>query len=72
MMGRSPPCHFQSFVEISLPVPEKIFDGVFGHGGRHLGHVIALYQQIFISMYRKVYIQNLIENGPVVSEKRKF
>ena len=71
MMGRRPPCHIPSFVEISPLVLEKIFDGVFGHGG-HLGHVTALYQQIFISMYLKAYIQNLIENGPVVSEKIKF
>ena len=70
MMGRSPPCHILSFMEISPPVPEKIFDGVFGHGG-HLG-VTAVYQQIFISMYLKAYIQNLKGNGPVVSEKRKF
>ena len=33
----------------------------------------ALYvNKIFISMYLKAYIQNLVKNGPVVSEKNKF
>ena len=27
MMGRSPQCYIQSFVEIGLLVPEKIFEG---------------------------------------------
>ena len=29
----------------------------------------ASYQQIYISMYLEAYIQNLVKNGPVVSEK---
>ena len=29
-------------------------------------------KKFFISMYQKAYIQNLVKNGPVVSEKSKF
>ena len=32
----------------------------------------APYQQFFISMYPKAYMQNLVKNGPVVSEKSMF
>ena len=32
----------------------------------------ASFELIFISLYPKNYIQNLVENGPVVSEKSKF
>ena len=46
MMGSSPQCYIPSFVEISLPVPEKkIFEGflpyIYGRGG-HLGHVTSI------------------------------
>ena len=41
---------------------------IYGHGG-HLGHVTSIISEIFISMYLKAYIQNLVQNGPVVSEK---
>ena len=41
---------------------------IYGHGG-HLGHVTSIISDIFISMYLKAYIQNLVQNGPVVSEK---
>ena len=40
MMSWSPRCYIPSFVEIGLPVPEKIFKGfftIYGHGG-HLGY----------------------------------
>ena len=40
-----------------------------GHGG-HLGHVTSIIPTIFISMYLKAYIQNVIKNGLVVSEKK--
>ena len=29
-------------------------------------------KQIFISLYLKAYIQNLVQNGPVVSEQSKI
>ena len=44
MMGYGPRCYIPSFVEISPPVPEKIFEGfftIYGHGG-HLGHVTSI------------------------------
>ena len=56
-------------MEISLLVPEKkFFKGfftIYGHGG-HLGH------QIFISLYLKAFIKNLVQIGKVVSEKIRF
>ena len=44
MMGWSPGCYIPSFVEICLPVPEKIFKRffiIYGHGS-HLGHVRSI------------------------------
>ena len=48
MMGWSPRCYIPSFVEISLPVPEKIFEGflLYGRGG-HLGHVTSIMSSDF-------------------------
>ena len=43
---------------------------IYGHGS-NLGHVTSI-MLIFISSYPKNYIQNLVENGPLVSEKSKF
>ena len=75
MMGRSPQCYIPSCVEIAQLVPEKIFQGflhtVYGHGG-HLGHVTNIILMYFHSMYLKVYTQNLVKNGQVVSEKSMF
>ena len=48
----------------------KVFT-IYGHGG-HLGHVTSIISKIFISMYIKAYMQNLVQNGPVVSEKSVF
>ena len=47
----------------------KVFT-IYGHGG-HLGHVTSIKLIIFISMYLKTYKQNLVKNGPLVSEKKK-
>ena len=44
---------------------------MYGHGG-HLGHVTSIISNFFISMNLKAYIQNLVLNGPVVSEKNMF
>ena len=48
----------------------KVFFTIYGHG-RHLGHrhVTSI---MLISMYPKAYLQNLVKNGPVVTEKSKF
>ena len=40
--------------------------------GGHLGHVASIISKIFIFMYLKAYIQNLVKNGLVVSEKSMF
>ena len=48
----------------------KVFT-IYGHGG-HLCHVTSIISKIFISMYLKAYIQNLAQNGPVVSEQSVF
>ena len=50
MMGWSPGCYIPSFVEIGLPVPEKIFEGFFQYiywrGGR-LCHVTSIMSSDF-------------------------
>ena len=73
-MGRSPQCYIPSFMEIGLPVQEKKIFKVFtiyGHGG-HLGHVTSITLTIFFSFYPTAFIQNLVHNGTVVSEKFWF
>ena len=75
MMGRSPRCYIPSFVEIGLPFLEKkIFEGFLPYMGMAAILVMSpgLYLQIFISLYLKAFIQNLVQNGPVVSEKIRF
>ena len=74
MMGWSPQCYIPRFVEIGLPVPEKIFEGFLPYMG-----VVAILvmcpascHQIFISLYLKAFIQNLVQIGTVVSEKIQF
>ena len=60
------------FVEISPPVLEKkIFERFLPYMGVAAILLMwpASYQQILISMYLKSYVQNLVKNGPVVSEK---
>ena len=74
MMGRSPQCYIPSFVEIGLSVPEKNFEGFLLYMG--VAAILVMRQaschQIFISFYLKAFIQNLVQNGPVVSEKIWF
>ena len=62
------------FMEISLPVPEKIFEGFLPHMGvvTFLVMLPASCHQIFISLYLKAFIQNLVHIGTVVSEKIQF
>ena len=75
MIGRSPLCYIQSFVEIGPPVlVKKIFEGFLPYMDMVAILVMcqASYQQIFISMYLKAYIHNWVKNGPVVSEKSVF
>ena len=74
MMGRSPRCYIPSFVKNSLPVLEKIFEGFLPYMGMAAILVMlpASCHQIFISLYLKAFIQNLVQNAPVVSEKMWF
>ena len=75
MMGRSPQCYIPSFVEIGLSVPEKKnFEGFLLYMGVAAILVMcpASCHQIFISFYLEAFIQNLVQNGPVVSEKIRF
>ena len=75
MMGRSPRCYIPSFVKIGPPVLEKkIFEGFLPYMGMAAILVMgpASCHQIFISLYLKAFIQNLVQNGPVVSEKFWF
>ena len=72
MMGWSSRYYIQSFVEIGLPVPEKkIFEGFLPYLGMAAILVMqpASCHQIFISMYLKAVIKNLIQIGTVASEK---
>ena len=75
MMGRSPQCYIPSFVKLGPPVLEKkIFEGFLPYMGMAaiLVMIPASCHQIFISLYLKAFIQNLVQNGPVVSEKIWF
>ena len=69
MTGWSPECFIPSFVEIGLPVPEKIFEGFY--------YIWAWWpswscdQHLFF-LYMKAFIQNLVQVGTVVSEKLQF
>ena len=57
------------FAEICPMVVEKFFLSFFtinGHGN-HLGHVTSIISLNLISLYLKPYIQNLVQNGPMVS-----
>ena len=71
-----PGCYIPSFVEIGLPVPEKIL--IFEEFLPYMGMVAILVMrpaschQIFIPLYLKAFIQNLVHIGTVVSEKIQF
>ena len=74
-MDRSPQCYIQSFEEIGLSVTEKKnFEGFLLYMGVAAIFVMrpASCHQIFISFYLKAFIQYLVQNGPVVSEKIRF
>ena len=75
MMGWSPRCYIPSFVEIGPPVPEKkIFVGFLPYMGVAAILVTgpASCHQIFISLYLKAFIRNLVQIGTIVSEKIRF
>ena len=75
MMGWSPRCYIQCFVEIGPPVPEKkIFKGFLPYIGMAAILVMlpASCHQIFISLYLKAFIKSLVQINTVVSEKIRF
>ena len=61
-------------MEIGLPVPEKMFERFLPYMGvvAILVMQLASCHQIFISLYLKASIQNLVQIGTVVSEKIHF
>ena len=64
-MGHSPACYIRKFMEIESLVPSdkvyKAFQNILAW--KPSGHVT----NILISSYLKVYIQNLVKKGQVVS-----
>ena len=74
MKGWSPQCYIPSFVETGPPVPENIFDGFLPNKG--MAAILVMCQaschQIFISLYLKAFILNLVQIGTVVSKKTQF
>ena len=75
MMGWSHQYNIPSFVEIGLPVPEKkIFKGFLPYVGMAAILVMgpASCHQIFISLYLKAFIKNLVQISTVVSGKIQF
>ena len=73
-MGWSPRYFIPSFVEIGPPILEKIFEGFLPYMGRAAILVMlpASCHQIFISLYMKAFIQNLVQIGKVAFEKIRF
>ena len=70
MIGWSSRCYIPSFLEISPPVLEKkIFEGFLPYMG--VGPSWSCHQ-IFISLYLKAFIKNLVQIDTVVSEKIWF
>ena len=75
MMGWSPQCYIPIFGEIGPPVPEKnIFEGFLPY--MRVGAILVMCHaschRIFISLYLKAFIQNLVKINTVVSEKIQF
>ena len=74
MTGWSPRCYIPSFMKIGLRVLEKIVEGFYliwawrPSWSCDQDHV----KTFCISLYLKAFIQNLVQNGPVVSEKIWF
>ena len=75
MMGWSPKSYIPSFVEIGQPVPKKnIFKGFLPYMG--MAAILVMWpascHQIYISLYLKASIQNLVQISKVFSEKIRF
>ena len=75
MIGWSPRYYIPSFEEIGPSASEKkIFEGFLPYMG--MGAILvtlpASCHQIFISLYLKAFIKNLVQIGTVASEKIQF
>ena len=74
MMSWSSQCYIPRFMKTGPLVPEKIFEGFLPYMGVAAILVMspATCHQIFISLYLKAFIQNLVQINTVVSEKIHF
>ena len=75
MINWSPQYYIPSFMEIGPPVPEKkIFEGFSPYMGVAAILVMrpASCHQIFVSLYLKAFIKNLVQIGTAVSEQIRF
>ena len=74
-MGRSPQCFYTKF-RGNRPAGSSKEDFELFLPYMGMAAILvkwpASYQNIFISMYLKAYIQNLVKNGRVISEKSMF
>ena len=71
-MGRRPRCYIPSYMEFGLPVPEKIFEGFLPYMGHWAWRPSWSCDQHHVKIYLKHFIQNLVQNSTVVSEKIRF
>ena len=74
MMGRSPQYYIPSFVEIGLPVPEKIFEGFLPYiwAGRPSWSCDQHHVKKNYILVPESFHTNLVQNGTKVSEKIWF
>ena len=75
MMGRGLRCYIPSFVEIGPPIPEKKIVKGFYHiwAWRPSWSCDKHYDiNFFVFLFMKAFIQNLVQNGKVFSEKIRF
>ena len=74
MISWSSRCYIPSFVEIGLPVSEKIFDGFLPYMG--VAPILVMRpsscHQISIYLYLKAFMKKMVPIGTVVSEKIQF
>ena len=70
MMGWSPRCYIPSFLEIGLPVLEKIFKGSLPYMGMAaIGHVTSIMYSDFHFLVPEIFHKKLVQISTVVPEK---
>ena len=66
-------CYIPKIMEIGPLVPKKILRLLpYTCTARKPSGHVTLYKYVFISLYLKAYIQNLVKKSQAVSEKNKF